>query len=439
MKGQNIMKTVAFYTLGCKVNQYETQAICEMFEKNGYEVKDFDLPADIYIINTCSVTGLSDRKSRQMIRRARRRNENAVIAVTGCYAQTAAEDVLKIDGVNLVIGTQGRADIVKMCEQAQGKNINAVTDILHTHDFEEELKITEFEERTRAYVKMQEGCSQFCSYCIIPYARGPVRSRKKESVTEEIKTLANKGFCEIVLVGIHIASYGKDLEDTSLSDVIQTINSIDNIKRIRLSSIEPMTLNEEFLSNIAGADKLCPHFHISLQSGCDTTLTRMNRKYTSEDFYLIVKLLRAHFKDCAVTTDIMVGFPGETQEEFEESLAFVKKVGFADAHIFSYSIRPGTPAARMKEQVSPEEKQRRSELMFEATNKSRKEFLDKHTGRIMEVLFERECEKGVYEGKTNNYIHVEAESKTDISGKILPVEIKENDGFICIGTIKERK
>lgn len=432
------MKTVAFYTLGCKVNQYETQAMCELFEKNGYEVRDFDSAADVYVINTCSVTGLSDRKSRQIIRRARRRNENAVIAVTGCYAQTASEDVLAIEGVNLVVGTQGRGDIVQMCEQAAGMRLNVVKDILHTHEFEEDLKITEFEERTRAYVKMQEGCSQFCSYCIIPYARGPVRSRKKENVISEIKTLVNKGFCEIVLVGIHIASYGKDLKDTSLSDVIKTVNSIENIKRIRLSSIEPMTLNEKFIEQIIGADKLCAHFHISLQSGCDATLARMNRKYTTDEFYSIVELLRAHFDDCAITTDIMVGFPGETEEEFEQSLAFVKKVGFADAHIFPYSVRLGTPAARMKEQVSPSEKQRRSDLMFEATNESRTKFLDKHTGKMVKVLFERECEKGVYEGKTDNYIHVEAKSDCNISGKILNVRIGENDGFVCRGEILDK-
>lgn len=429
------MKTVAFCTLGCKVNQYETQAMCELFEKEGYKVCDFEQICDIYIINTCSVTGLSDRKSRQMIRRARRRNENAVIAVTGCYAQTAAEEVLKIEGVNLVVGTQKRGDIVKMCEQSAGQRINFVGDILHTHEFEEDLKISEFEERTRAYVKMQEGCSQFCSYCIIPYARGPIRSRKKENVIDEIETLANKGFCEIVLVGIHIASYGKDLKDGSLYDVIQAVNKIEKIKRIRLSSIEPMTLNSDFIFHVSGADKLCNHFHISLQSGCDKTLKRMNRKYSSDDFYSIVELLRKNFENCAITTDIMVGFPGETEDEFNESLEFVKKVGFADAHIFPYSKRPGTPAAKMKDQVSDEEKSRRSKLMFEATKKSRKEFLDMHTGKVMEVLFERECEKGVYEGKTTNYIHVEAKSNENICGKILKVKIKENDGYICMAEI----
>lgn len=431
------MKKVAFYTLGCKVNQYETQAISEMFENEGYIIGDFEEVCDIYVINTCSVTGLSDRKSRQMIRRAKRKNPSAVIAVTGCYAQTAADTVLDIEGVNLVIGTQGRSEIVKLCEKAaEEKKINAVSDILHTHEFEENLSITNFDERTRAYVKAQEGCSQFCSYCIIPYARGPVRSRSRQSVLNEIKTLVNKGFTEIVLVGIHIASYGKDLQDTSLAEIIKEINSIEGLKRIRLSSIEPMTLNEEFIDAVSGADKLCPHFHISLQSGCDATLKRMNRKYDTEQYYHIANLLRENFKDCAITTDIMVGFPQETDEEFEQCMKFVKKMQFADAHIFSYSPRPGTPAAKMKNQVSPEVKQLRSEKMFKIVADSRKKYLDHYKDKLVEVLFERECREGIYEGKTANYIHVEAKSDKDISGEFLKVRIKTNDNEICFGEIE---
>ncbi len=429
------MKKVAFYTLGCKVNQYETQAISELFKKAGYAVCDFEEKCDVYVINTCSVTGLSDRKSRQMIRRANRKNPGAVIAVTGCYAQTAAGDVLAVEGVNVVIGTKDRKNIVKMCEEGAEKKVSYVSDILKNHSFEEDLTITDFEERTRAYVKVQEGCSQFCSYCIIPYARGPVRSRKKENVISEIKTLVKKGFSEIVLVGIHIASYGKDLEDTSLADIISEINKIDGLLRIRLSSIEPMTLNEEFVKAVSGADKLCPHFHISLQSGCDETLKRMNRKYTTDEYFGIVTLLRDKFKDCAITTDIMVGFPGETDEEFKESLEFAKKVNFSDAHIFSYSPRPNTPAAKMENQVSPEVKQKRSEKMFLVVNEARKTYLDSYTGKTMEVLFEREVKKGVFEGKTKNYITVFAKSDEDITGKILNVYIEKNDSEACFGRL----
>lgn len=428
------MKTVAFYTLGCKVNQYETQAISELFEKEGYTVCPFEEKADIYIINTCSVTGLSDRKSRQMIRRAKRKNPCGIIAVTGCYAQTAADEILKIEGVNLTVGTQNRADIVKMCENAAGKRVNAVTDILHTHDFEEDLSVTSYEDRTRAYIKVQEGCSQFCSYCIIPYARGPIRSRSRLNIISEAKRLVEKGFSELVLVGIHIASYGKDLKNTSLAELIDEINNIDGLKRIRLSSIEPMTLNEDFIHAVRPADKLCHHFHISLQSGCDETLKRMNRKYTGEDYEHIVSLLRENFDDCAITTDIMVGFPGETDEEFQKSAEFAKKIKFSDTHIFPYSPRPNTPAAKL-EQLDAQTKQHRSEEMFKIAAKSRKDFLDAHIGQVMEVLFERECEKGIFEGKTKNYIHVEASSDTDISGKILDVIIRKNDGNVCFGDI----
>ncbi len=430
------MKKVAFYTLGCKVNQYETQAISELFEKRGYCVCDFEDKCDVYVINTCSVTGLSDRKSRQMIRRAKRNNPDAVVAVTGCYAQTAAEEILAIDGVSLVVGTKGRGKVVELCEKAitEGK-INVVEDILHTHEFEEDLKITAFEERTRAYVKVQEGCSQFCSYCIIPYARGPVRSRSKKAILEEINVLVSKGFEEIVLVGIHIASYGKDLKDTSLSDIITDINNIKGLSRIRLSSIEPMTLNDEFINAVSNARKLCPHFHISLQSGSDKTLKRMNRKYNTDQYYQIATALRNNFPDCAITTDVMVGFPGETEEEFEESMAFVKKMEFADGHIFSYSPRLGTPASKMKEQISPELKQLRSEKMFEIINESRKKYLNSYTNKVMDVLMERECEPGIYEGKTVNYINVKAKSEKDVSGKILKVRIISNDSLICTGEI----
>lgn len=430
------MKKVAFHTLGCKVNQYETQAMLELFLKKGYEEAAFEEKADVYVINTCSVTSLSDRKSRQMIRRARRQNPAAVVVATGCYAQTAADEVGKIEGVNLVLGTSGRGQIVELVEQAAGTRLNCVTDIMHTHHFEE-LHVHTYSEKTRAYIKVQEGCSQFCSYCIIPYARGPIRSRPHEEVLAEAKRLAAAGYRELVLVGIHIASYGRDLQDTSLERLIRDINAIDRVARIRLSSIEPMTLDDAFIKAVAGADKLCRHFHISLQSGCDETLVRMNRKYKAADFARIVDGLRAAFPEAAITTDVMVGFPGETEAEFDASLAFVKQVGFADLHVFQYSPRRGTPAAEMAEQVAPEVKHIRSERMIAAGVESRDAFLHSFIGRTMPVLFERESanKDGYYEGKTENYIAVVCASGEDLSGEIRDVLLTGAHDGVIFGTL----
>lgn len=428
------MKKVAFYTLGCKVNKYESQAMCELFEKAGYEQTDFCKKADVYIVNTCSVTSLSDRKSRQIIRRAKRLNPDAVLIVTGCYAQVSPDEAAKIEGVNLIIGTNGRKNIVQLAEQAANESTRIeVSDIMRTHDFEE-MSIHTYSDRTRACIKIQEGCSQFCSYCIIPYARGPIRSRSEDSVISEAKRLSEEGFCEVVLVGIHVASYGKDLKNTSLSKIITKIAEIDKIKRIRLSSIEPMTLDEKFFEAVKGAGKkLCHHFHISLQSGCDETLARMNRKYTSHEFEQIVHTIRTICPDAAVTTDVMVGFPGESEDEFEKSFEFVKKIGFADLHVFQYSPRPKTPAAEMDFQISPEIKHKRSEIMIAEGTKSRDRFLKRFLKKELEVLFEQEHKekKGFYEGKTKNYITAVCESKKDISGKIVNIKADEiKDGVI---------
>lgn len=431
------MKTVAFYTLGCKVNQYETQAMRELFEEAGYKTVAFEESADVYVINTCSVTSLSDRKSRQMIGRARRQNPNAVIAAAGCYAQTAAEEVGAIEGVNVVLGTQKRKDIVELAERAAIEKINAVSDIMHTHEFEN-LEVHTYSEKTRAYIKVQEGCSQFCSYCIIPYARGPIRSRAYKEVIEEARRLAGAGYKELVLVGIHIASYGRESGGfSSLEKLISGINGINGVERIRLSSIEPMTLDEKFIGALSGADKLCPHFHISLQSGCDETLKRMNRKYTANDFARIAKGLRSAFDGASITTDVMVGFPGETEEEFEESLSFVKKIGFADLHVFPYSPRRGTPAAKMKGQVAPTIKKVRSERMIEAGRQSRDKFLRGFAGSVMPVLFERERTQkiGIYEGKTENYITAVCKSDKDLSGKICSVLLEEEKDGIMYGKL----
>ncbi len=427
------MKKVAFYTLGCKVNQYETEAMSELFKKSDYEICDYDGYADIYIINTCTVTGMSDRKSRQIVRRAKKTNPDAFVIVTGCYAQTSPDEVLKIDGVNLVLGTQDRANIVNLYEQhANAENSCCVSDIMHTHNFDG-LSVTDYKDRTRAYIKVQEGCNQFCSYCIIPYARGPIRSRDFSEVITETKRLAEHGFTEITYVGIHIASYGLDKKTHDLADLLLAANKINGIKRIRLSSIEPMTLNEEFIEKIKDCDKLCHHFHLSLQSGCDETLRRMNRKYTTAQYYKIVEGLRRHFPDAAITTDIMVGFAGETDAEFEETCRFAEKVSFARAHIFQYSVREGTPAADFPNQVDPKTKEKRSKIIADICEKSRLDFMQRFIGETAEVLFEQPVKDGYFEGKTSNYQNVHVKTTEDLSGKYRMVKLIAVRGDAFIG------
>lgn len=429
------MRKAAFYTLGCKVNQYETEAMEELFADAGYEICDFSDAADVYVINTCSVTNMGDRKSRQIIRRAKKTNPNAVIAVTGCYAQTAPDEVLSIDGVNIVIGTKDRKNIVALVEElGADSEINHVTDIMNNHEFEE-LHIKNYSKRTRAFIKIQEGCNQFCSYCIIPYARGPVRSRPQEEVLKEIQKLVSNGFKEVILVGIHVASYGIDLGNTSLADLIIEVDKIDGVERIRLSSIEPMTLNQEFIDKIKGSQKLCHHFHISLQSGCNATLKRMNRKYTTSQFKSIADGLRAAFDDVAITTDIMVGFPGETDEEFDETINFVREVKFAEAHIFQYSQRRGTPAAKRPNQIPSDLKEKRSKIITAETTKTRNEFLDSFIGRTTRVLFEQPANDGMFEGKTDNYITVHAQSDVNLNDQFRNVLIESRRDGIMIGKI----
>lgn len=407
----------------------------ELFADAGYEITDFNEVSDVYVINTCSVTNMGDRKSRQIIRRAKKLNKDAVIAVTGCYAQTAPEEVLKIDGVNIVIGTQDRKNIVSLVEALNSNSsINHVSDIMNNHEFEE-LQIKKYSNRTRAFIKIQEGCNQFCSYCIIPYARGPVRSREKEDVLNEVKELASNGFKEIILVGIHVASYGVDLKNTSLEELITDVDKIEGVERIRLSSIEPMTLDQGFIDSVKASKKLCHHFHISLQSGCDETLKRMNRKYTTDKFKGIVDGLRKSFDDVAVTTDIMVGFPGETDEEFEETLAFIRDIKFSDAHVFQYSQRRGTPAAKRPNQISPSVKEKRSKIIISETKKTRDEFIEKFIGKTMRVLFEQPASDGMFEGKTDNYITVHAKSTDNLNDQFRNVLLEENREGIVIGKI----
>ena len=432
------MKKVAFYTLGCKVNQYETEAISELFEKRGYEIVSYDAFADIYVINTCTVTGMSDRKSRQIIRRAKKHNPDAFVLVTGCYAQTKPDEVLKIEGVNLVLGTKDRAKIVDIYEEnAKTTGTNCVDDIMHNHNFDN-LTVTTYQERTRAYIKVQEGCNQFCSYCKIPYARGPIRSRDFNEVISETKRLADNGFSEITYVGIHIASYGLDTKSEDLADLLVAANKIENIKRIRLSSIEPMTLDESFTRKIKDCDKLCHHFHLSLQSGCDETLKRMNRRYTTDDYFNIVSGLRRHFPDVAITTDIMVGFPGETDEEFNKTCEFAKRVAFSDAHIFQYSRREGTPANDFPNQIDPQIKEKRSKIIADICKKTKQEFMEKFLGETLEVLFEQEAKGGYFEGKTDNYQSVLVKTDEDLSGEYRFVRLDEIKNGAFIGKITEQ-
>lgn len=431
------MKRVAFYTLGCKVNQYETEAMEELFKNRGYEIVSNREEADIYIINTCTVTNLGDRKSRQFIRRAKKMNEDSIIAAVGCYSQVAPEEVEAIDGVDIVVGTTDRNRIVDLCEEAKSKNkkINVVKDIKYHKEFEP-LNISDLPYKTRAYIKIQEGCNQFCSYCIIPYARGPIRSRDLEDIIMEAKRLAKAGFKEIILTGIHVTSYGKDLKGLSLTDVIEEVAKIDGIERIRLSSIEPTFVDKDFLERVVKTGKLCDHFHLSLQSGSDSVLKRMNRKYTTKEYRDIVKLIREYMPEAGITTDIIVGFPGETDEEFEESYRFVEDIRFSRIHVFKYSPRKGTPASQFKDQISGDIKQIRSDRLIRLGDELMEEFHKAFIGRTLELLLEEEKD-GFIEGYTTNYIRVKVKGHNDLQGKILPVRISGQEEDFLIGEIEE--
>ncbi len=415
------MKKVAFYTLGCKVNQYETEAMAEAFENAGYEQVEFDSAADVYVINTCTVTGLSSRKSRQAIRRARQLNGNAVVAAVGCYPQTARKEVEAMPEVDIVAGTADRLRIPEFVEAflKGGERISAVENVMKNHIFED-LKIERYKDRTRAFLKIQEGCSQYCSYCIIPYARGPIRSRPYDEITGEVERLVEAGFREVVLTGIHIASYGRDLGKIRLPDLIQGVNDIDGIERIRIGSIEPTLITEDFTESAASMEKLCPHFHISLQSGCDETLKRMNRRYTTTEYKKAVELLRERIPDVSITTDVMVGFPGETDEEFERTYEFLQDIRFAKMHVFKFSPREGTPAAGFEGQVDGVVKEARSRKVIGLSDRCALEFNNRFVGRQMPVLYEHEIKNdpGTCEGLTTNYIKVLTKGNPSIVGNI---------------------
>ena len=430
------MKKVAFYTLGCKVNQYETEAMLEMFEKKGYEGVDSEEYADVYVINTCTVTHMSDRKSRQYIRRVKKKNPKAIIAVVGCYSQVSPEEILEIEDVNLVMGTNDRRTIVDKIESIDcNTKLSTVDDIMKVKKFEE-IEISQTNGKTRAFIKIQDGCDRFCTYCIIPYARGRIRSREIDSIIEEVANLADRGYREVVLTGIHVASYGKDLKDgSSLLTVIKAVAEIEKIERIRLSSVEPILFTEEFVDEICKIDKLVPHYHLSLQSGCDETLKRMNRRYTSEEYKRIVKVLRERIPDVAITTDIIVGFPGETNEEFSKTLSFLKEIKLMHTHVFKYSPRKGTPAAIMENQVDPQMKNMRSSTLLSLSTKNFKEFASKYIGKNMRVLFEEQDSEGYYEGLTDNYIRVKVKSEENLRDKFIDVTIKSAENDYCIGAI----
>ncbi len=425
--------TFNIQTLGCKVNQYESEAIEEIFEARGFERKEKD--ADVYVINTCTVTNMSDRKSRQMISRARKDNPDAIIAVMGCYSQVKPEDVAKIEGVDIILGSRNKEEVVDLCEDML-QNKEAIDQIISVSEEKtfEDLQISNQTEMTRAYMKIQDGCNMYCSYCLIPYARGNVVSRPMDSIVKESQRLAQNGFKEIVLTGIHVASYGKDFDDgSSLIDVIENVASVDGIERIRLSSMEPRHITKDFLERMKATGKACDHFHLSLQSGSDDVLKAMNRKYDTKIFKEKTGLIREVFPNAGLTTDIIVGFPGETEENHKETMDFVDDIKFAKTHLFKYSKRDGTKAAKMKEQVNGIIKKERLKDLEAIEDKNRNEFLEKQIGKTLSVLFEDKSDiEGFKSGYSTNYLRVNVENPLLPSNEIYDVKITgiENDELI---------
>lgn len=427
---------VAFYTLGCKVNQYETEAMMELFQKKGYNIVNYNETADVYIINTCTVTSRGDAKSRSLIRKANKKNKDAIVAVVGCYPQTSPDEVMSIPGVDIIAGTSEREKIVELVEdylRKRSKIIN-VKDIRKNRNFES-LNVLKNRNRTRAYLKIEDGCDMYCTYCIVPYARGPVRSRPYEEVLGEAQKLADAGFKEVVITGIHVSSYGKDIGNVGLLDVLKGINEIDGIKRIRLSSLEPRLLTENIIKEMASLEKLCRFFHISLQSGSNATLKRMHRRYTSDEYREIVNNLRRYIPEVGVATDIMVGFPGETDAEFNDSYNFAREMSFSHMHVFRYSPRKGTKAYEYKEQVDKKVKEERSKAMLELARRMKENFSRQFIGKSMDVLLENDTGDGLYEGLTDNYIRVLVKGDESVRNTILPVKFLELKGSDVLGEI----
>ncbi len=429
------MKRAALHNLGCKVNAYETEAMQQMLEEEGYEIVPFQEKADVYVINTCSVTNMADRKSRQMLHRARRLNPNAVIVAVGCYVQASGKELLEEGIADIILGNNKKQHLIPMLRE-YGKSRKLAADVADincgkrggvkngipdSNFLYEPLSITRAAGHTRAFIKIQDGCDQFCSYCIIPYVRGRVRSRKKQDILAEIKALASNGYQEVVLTGIHLSSYGIDLGE-SLLDLVTAINGIPGIQRIRLGSLEPKIITEEFVRGLAAAEKICPHFHLSLQSGCDSVLKRMNRKYDTQDYQARCDILRKHFSDPAITTDIIVGFPGETEEEFQETKRFLEQVHFYEMHIFKYSKRKGTKAADMDGQVPEDVKAGRSAQLLELGRRMSKEYREHFCGRLTSVLLEEPFTHngtGYYVGYTKEYVKIAVPSDADRSNCIV--------------------
>ena len=436
-------KTVSFYTLGCKVNQYETNAMEQQFIKNNYETVENTQKADIYVINTCTVTNMAERKSRQMLRRVKEINPSAVLVVCGCYAQVAKNELEQIPEIDIILGINEKNEIVqivenymeKMAEQDKKSQEAEIDDVSKQKEFLDFGDVT-YTEKNRAVVKVQDGCNMFCSYCIIPYARGRIRSRKIESVVSEIEKIAKEKIKEVVITGIHVASYGKDFDNENTSkkirliDLLEAINKIDGIDRIRLSSLEPTIVDEEFATRLSKLDKICDHFHLSLQSGCDETLKRMNRKYTTQIYRDAVATLRKYYPEASFTTDVIVGFPGETDEEFAKTYEFLKEIDFYRLHVFKYSPRRGTVAEKMPNQIDGNKKEERSNKLIELSNSTENKHNQSYIGKTVKVLFE-EFEDGFFKGHTTNYMMVkvagEEEQSDKFVNKILDVKIKENN------------
>ena len=424
------MKKVALHNLGCKVNAYEMEVVQQLLTKNGYLIVPFAEYADIYIVNTCSVTNIADRKSRQMLHKAKKQNPEATVIAMGCYAQTDTEGAKEDESVDLIIGNNRKKDLIRIIEEYDAQQLNrsktlqetTVLDIAAEKEYEE-LKLTQTAEHTRAYIKVQDGCNQFCSYCIIPYARGRVRSRKLQDVLNEIEGLAKKGYQEVVLTGIHLSSYGIDFSDgTDLLHLIGEVHTIEGIKRIRLGSLEPRIVTEEFAQALAGMEKICPHFHLSLQSGCDETLKRMNRRYDTREYYEKVQILRRYFMEPALTTDVIVGFPGETAEEFEQTMKFLDKIQFFEIHVFKYSRRKGTRADTIPNQLTEAVKTERSTRLIAEQNCKSRAYRERLIGKEIEVLIEesRTIEDRVYQiGHTKEYVKAAVMTKEDLTNCIV--------------------
>lgn len=418
------MKKAALHNLGCKVNAYETEAMQHLLEEAGYEIVPFTQKADVYVINTCSVTNMADRKSRQMLHKAKKNNPDSIVVATGCYVQTSEKEVLNDLSVDIVIGNDRKHDLVRLLDEYSLDSVNDIVDDINDgkHDFEE-LFIDQTKEHTRAFIKVQDGCNQFCSYCIIPYARGRVRSRRFENVIAEVERLAANGFKEVVLTGIHLSSYGVDFEEaTGLLELIQAVNAVKGIERIRLGSLEPKIVTEHFASELSKLDKICPHFHLSLQSGCDATLKRMNRKYTTKEYERGCELLRKYFVHPAITTDVIVGFPGETEEEFAQTKAYLEHIHFYEMHIFKYSKRKGTRAAVMPDQIDEQIKAARSEKLIALGHDMSKEFRKFYIGKNEEVLFEEKAvigDKEYFVGYTKEYVKVAKKTDENLENQIV--------------------